>query len=322
MRQGVAGSRRRPPRSPRRGRRNHVLSAHEPPAGRGLWHTLAHLCALRAGTADSPGGRQKDPLRPNSKIAIMPGGEYCTYYPPGIPGDHILQSDIRCRPAPAPGQDCLPGGGGDPPCACRTLHLDLPKPASVAYGLFGNPNLLLPSPDGDSRYRIETDRIPVPRSVLDDDCMGLARHVMRIVVEDEARLCLNALSGMEQIDLRAEGALAPGMGDLARLLEEANAMRPADMQLDTVLLNGDSLARLAGRGPGPAAGAGEFTLRVSDTVPGGTVYAMPSAGGPELHRGPTAIECRRDEFSIRHYCVKGADPGGVRAALSGIGASG
>lgn len=298
---------------------DHPLPEQDPhPSADRLWDALAHIFGPRGGAPD--------PLRPGSRVAIMPTGEYCMYIPRGQYDPDEIALCTHAFPAPPPRQDAPPGGA---PCALDMRNMTLPKPTDVAVGLFRLPNLRLPVPDWDREFDISTSKIPVPRSVLDGGGMELARRVMRIVCEDEGRQCLEVLGCMEHADWRPGAGSPAGMGALLESLGAANSGRPADNQLDTILFNCRSLAGLEGRhashgdmAPGGIRAGGKWAIRTHDGVPEGVAYAMPSTGGPALLRGPTAIDCGRDGFLIRHYCVRGADPGGIQVALPGSGAAG
>jgi len=239
----------------------------------------------------------------------MPTGEYCTHCrePQFYPGYHVISHDVTTWPAPAasPAHASPPAGVDDAPCALCLRLLALPKPASVASNLFSGPKLRL-----DGAPDIRTDRVRVPRDMLGAGRMGLARRVMQIVREDEERLCRGELDGMEP---RGQAAEPPDMAALLEILEGANAVRPPGWRLDTVLLNPQSLARLA-CGDGDAC-AGGWSARPHGSVPVDTAYAVSSATGPALLRGPTVIECRREEFCVRHFCVADSGSGGVRVGL-------
>jgi len=181
--------------------------------------------------------------------------------------------------------------------------MDLPDPETVATEMFRCPGLRLRDD-----LALRTGRISIPRGVMDAGREGLARAVMRIVDEDEGRMCMRELGRMEP---GGQGAGPPDMAALLETLEAANAVRPPDARLDTVLLDPRSLGRMGGavhEGKG-------WKIRSHGTVPAGHAYAMSSATGPALLRGPTAIDCGRDEFAVRHFCVADSGSGGVRVAL-------
>lgn len=269
-------------------------------AGR-LALTLAHVC----GQHDRAPGAGGDPLRPGSKVAIMPTGEYCTYSQGGQPDPSEIALCTRAFRAPPAGGAGPPGGGDGPPCALRLRFLHLPRPAEVAICLFRHPKLTLHG------YALRTKKIAIPRGVLDAGGMGLARGVLRIVREDERRVCLEELGRMEPRG-RLPDERPPRLEGLLGLLEAANASRPIESLLGTVLLAPESLRRLAGGG-GDA--AGRWEVRTHASVPTGAAYAVASARGPVLARGPTAIDCETDAFLVRHYCVAVGGHGGVRVDL-------
>ncbi|MDD9808502.1 MAG: hypothetical protein OXU25_01535 [Thaumarchaeota archaeon] len=304
----MAGTRRRPPPPSRREPWWHELTSYD--AGHEadrLARTLAHLCGPRCAAPGDDG----DPLRPGSSMAIMPNGEYCTYIPRGRVDPGEIAICTRAFPAPPAGGAGLPGGDAGPPCALCLRFLDLPRPASVAVDLFCHPTLSL------CDYTLRTQKIAVPRDALDAGRMELARRVMRIVREDECRMCIDALGRMEPGGhLRAGGRA--GMAALLELLEDAG--RPAGSRLDTVLLAPESLERLAGGKGGR--GHGEWRIRAHASVPAGAAYAMSAASGPALARGPTAIDCGPDAFYVRHYCLEYGGSGGVRVELSWGGEAG
>lgn len=282
--------------------------------------TLAHVCGLHLDSVAKGPDRSDDPLRPHSKIAFMPAGDYCTYYPQTIPGDRIISWDVRARaaPAPSPGHAVQPGGAAGTPPALQARSLDLPRPAAVAANVFGSRTLRL----GESGVRART--ACVPREILDAGPAGLVDAVMRIVCEREDGLCLKELDSMEERPWNPGPGGQPGADSLVEFLDAANAERRPGARLDMVLLGSAGLERLAGQSPGGGkqggAGAGGWTVRPHHSLPDGVAYSIASSGGPALLRGPTVMDCERDWFVIRHYCTTEAGSGGVRVALPQGGA--
>lgn len=303
----MAGSRRLAPGSLREGPWDDGLAAYD--AGHAhnrLGRTLAHVCDRHfEAVAKDPGGAG-DPLRPHSKIAIMPTGEYCAYAPRGRPDQYAIPLCTRAFAAPPARRAGPPGGEAGWPCALRLRFLDLPGPKTVAAMLFAKPCLTLRD-----CYHIRAGEVTFPRDVLDAGRMGLASRVLRIVREDECRMCLGALERLEPVGRLPAGG-PPGLGSLLELFESANARRPPESPLGTVLLAPESLERLGG---GEGGASGEWEVRAHASVPAGAAYAVASAGAPALVRGPTAIDCGRDEFSVRHYCLADDGSGGARAEL-------
>jgi len=144
--------------------------------------TLAHVCGLHLeGVAKSPDGHDA-PLRPNSKIAIMPSGDYWAHYPSGMPGDHIMPGELRFFSAPPP-MAGPPGGEPCPPCPLRALSMEGDNAGDVVVSMFGGHALKLMG------QRVTAARLAVPRGALDAGPAGFAGHVMRLVVAHETRVC-------------------------------------------------------------------------------------------------------------------------------------
>lgn len=303
----MVGSRRLAPGSLREGPWGDGLAAHDAGHAHGrLERTLAHICDRHLeAVAKDPGG-SGDPLRPHSKIAIMPTGEYCAYAPRGRPDQYAIPLCMRAFPAPPARGAVSSVGGQGRPCALRLRSLDLPRLLEVAAMLFRKPCLTLRD-----RYHIRAGKVTLPRDVLGAGRMGLASRVLRIVREDECRMCLGALERLEPVG-RLPAGKPPGLSSLLELFESANVGRPPESPLGTVLLAPGSLERLGG-GEGGASGGWE--VRAHDSVPAGAAYAVASAGGPALVRGPTVIDCESDEFSVRHYCLADDGSGGARVEL-------
>lgn len=186
-----SSGRRRPPTTPQR---REIRSSRLPAGGLDsgadrLAHTLAHLGNLHfASLSVASGSRAPDPLRPNSKIAIMPGGEYCTYHPPGEPGDHIFTQGIQCHRAPPCGHAGSEGVAARLPYALYAPLLDSSKMSDVAYNVFGGYALTI------SGHSVTRKVLPnVSRGALDESSTGLVDNVMRLVRRHEAFLCLGTV---------------------------------------------------------------------------------------------------------------------------------
>lgn len=175
--------RRRPPSAPWcRGSQSRRLPADCLDGGPDrLEHTLAHIGSLHlASLSAASGSPAPDPLRPNSMVAIMPGGEYCTYYPPGIPGDHVFPQDIQCHNAPPRGHAGSGDGATSLPYALYAPRLPSPMMNDVAYNVFGGYALTI------FGRSVTQKALPnVPRDAVDASPTGLADSVMRLVREYE-----------------------------------------------------------------------------------------------------------------------------------------
>lgn len=176
-----SSDRRRPPPTPRRISRDHSPPPDSPEhnADR-LWDTLVHLGDLHfASLSAESGSPVPDPLRPKSKVAIMPDGKYCTHYPPDVCPFETFPMDIRIYPAPSRERASFSGGAAGLPYAPQP-----PKIRDIAYDVFTGHTLSI------SGHSVPAGRLStVPRNALDAGSTGFADSVMRLVRGYEDFLC-------------------------------------------------------------------------------------------------------------------------------------
>ena len=268
---------------------------------------VAFLCSLHLGHTPDPAGRElARPLRPGSRVVIMPLRGNFVHNSRGSAGGGASPEELVYVPFPPPGLDLdlasMPGGEtAGLPYGFRPVMLHVANPLKGSIDV-----LRTRAVDRPGEPPVTPQSFSVRRDALEgNDALEAAGGIMAGVREIEDRLCHDELSRLPWLDTGQVAA-----ENLPRLLLATNAGRPEAMRLDTIFASPSGFVGLERHIPAegrPAHDNARRTLLCTAVghglVPDDVAYLTSLRRGPALVRGPTVMRCGEDRLDVEHYCA-------------------